>query len=183
MLYTPQKRGDVMIKAIHRRHDISDEVWNRLKQCLLSRKGIWGGVAEDNRRFINAVSGLCAQVPHGVTFLRIIATRVICTVFPSAGGIRDLWERLMETLIDEPDYEWLMIDASHCKVHPHGSGARDGNQAISRTKGSSASIGSGEKISILMQLAPALHLDKKGKLKEVKPEKIFFNYQLHYTKP
>ena len=25
---------------------------------------------------------------------------------------------LLEILIDEPDYEWLMIDASHIKVHP-----------------------------------------------------------------
>ncbi len=29
----------------------------------------------------------------------------------------------MEILIDEPDYKWLMIDASHCKVHPHAAGA------------------------------------------------------------
>ena len=43
----------------------------------------------------------------------------------------------MDTLIDEPDYEWLMIDASHCKVHPDASGARGGNQGMSRTKGSS----------------------------------------------
>ena len=25
---------------------------------------------------------------------------------------------------DEPDYEWLMIDASHAKVHPHAAGAK-----------------------------------------------------------
>ena len=25
-----------------------------------------------------------------------------------------VWEKLLEILIDEPDYEWLMIDASHC---------------------------------------------------------------------
>ncbi len=24
---------------------------------------------------------------------------------------------LLEKIIDEPDYEWLMIDASHAKVH------------------------------------------------------------------
>jgi hypothetical protein len=48
-----------------------------------------------------------------------------------------LWESLLETLNDEPDYEWLMIDASHCKVHPHAAGARGGNQAMSRTKGGS----------------------------------------------
>jgi hypothetical protein len=30
-----------------------------------------------------------------------------------------LWEALLEALIDDPDHEWLMIDASHIKVHPH----------------------------------------------------------------
>ena len=43
----------------------------------------------------------------------------------------------MEILIDSPDYERLMIDASHCKVHPHGSGAVGGNQDMGRTKGGS----------------------------------------------
>ena len=32
--------------------------------------------------------------------------------------------KLLEILIDEPDYEWLMIDASHIKVHPHAAGAK-----------------------------------------------------------
>ena len=27
---------------------------------------------------------------------------------------KGVWEKLMEILIDSPDYEWLMIDASHC---------------------------------------------------------------------
>lgn len=35
----------------------------------------------------------------------------------------------------EPDFEWLMIDSSHCKVHPHAAGPKDGNQDMSRTKG------------------------------------------------
>ena len=39
--------------------------------------------------------------------------------------------------MDEPDYEWLMIDASHIKVHPHATGAIGGNQAMGRTKGGS----------------------------------------------
>jgi hypothetical protein len=40
-------------------------------------------------------------------------------------------------LITEPDFEWLMIDASHIKVHPHAAGARGGNQCMSVTKGGS----------------------------------------------
>ena len=37
--------------------------------------------------------------------------------------------------MDEPDYEWLMIDTSHIKLHPHAAGAKGGNQDMSRTKG------------------------------------------------
>ena len=36
-------------------------------------------------------------------------------------------------MIDEPDLEWLMIDASPAKVHQHGTGAVGGNQAVGRT--------------------------------------------------
>jgi transposase len=46
-----------------------------------------------------------------------------------------LWESLLQVLINEPDCEWLMIDASHAKVHPHAARARGGNQAMGRTKG------------------------------------------------
>ena len=39
----------------HRRHDISDAVWEKFEPHLPGRKGSWGGIAEDNRRFIDAV--------------------------------------------------------------------------------------------------------------------------------
>lgn len=44
-----------------------------------------------------------------------------------AGGTRWVWEELLNVFLDEPDYEWLMIDASYCKVHPHAAGAKGGN--------------------------------------------------------
>jgi hypothetical protein len=31
---------------------------------------------------------------------------------------KEILEKRREFLIDEPDYEWLMIDASRCKNHP-----------------------------------------------------------------
>jgi hypothetical protein len=41
----------------------------------------------------------------------------------------------MTILTVEPDYEWLMIDANHIKVHPHASGAKGGNnQYIPQSK-------------------------------------------------
>ena len=91
----------------------------------------------DNRRFINAV-------------FWILRTGAPWRDLPSEyGGWKNthrrycrwrdkgIWESLLEEVITEPDYEWLMIDASHIKVHPHGTGAVGGNQAMNRTKGGS----------------------------------------------
>jgi len=46
-----------------------------------------------------------------------------------------IWERVLEEIIDDPDFEWLIIDATFVKVHPHAAGAVGGNQDMSRTKG------------------------------------------------
>ena len=120
-----------------RRHDVSDAVWVLLEPHLPGRSGQWGGIARDNRQFINAV-------------FWILRTGAPWRDLPASYGDwknthrrfcrwRDngIWEALLEQLIDEPDFEWLMIDASHCKVHPHAAGARGGNQGMSRTKGGS----------------------------------------------
>ncbi|MGB3557842.1 MAG: IS5 family transposase [Geitlerinemataceae cyanobacterium] len=119
----------------HRRHDISERVWLLLEPHLPGRKGSWGGVASDNRKFINAVFWILRtgspwrDLPPDYGDWKNTQRR-FCR-----WRDRGVWEKLLEILIDEPDYEWLMIDASHIKVHPHGTGATGGNQHIGRTKG------------------------------------------------
>jgi len=97
-------------------------------------------VAQDNRLFINAV-------------LWILRTGAPWRDLPPDYGDwknthrrfcrwrdKGSWEKLLEILIEEPDHEWLIIDASHLKVHPHAAGANGGNQDMERTKeGSTAS--------------------------------------------
>jgi len=127
----------ISMSAAYRRHDISDEVWTLFESHLPGRKGMWGGRARDNRQFINAV-------------FWILRTGAPWRDLPPSYGDwknthrrfcrrrdRGIWESLLERLIDNPDYEWLMIDASHIKVHPHAAGAKGGNQDMSRTKGGS----------------------------------------------
>ena len=48
-----------------------------------------------------------------------------------------IWEAVLEVIIDEDEYEWIMIDASHAKVHPHACGAVGENQDMKGTKGGS----------------------------------------------
>jgi transposase len=146
----------------HRRHDIDDRAWALLEPHLPGRKGTWGGIARDNRNFINAV-------------FWILRTGAPWRDLPPDYGDwknthrrfcrwrdKGLWESLLEALINEPDYEWLMIDASHCKVHPHAAGARGGNQSMSRTKGGSTAryiwpwMRMVCRSELLLQKAPAL---------------------------
>ena len=121
----------------YRRHDITDHVWMLLEPNLMGRKGTWGGNARDNRQFINGVFWI----------LRTGAPRR--GLPPCYGKWKNVrrrfcrwrdkgeWERLLEVLVDEPDFEWLMIDASHIKVHPHAAGAIGGSQDTGKTKGGS----------------------------------------------
>lgn len=40
------------MEASYHRHDISDKVWSLLEPHLPGQRGQWGGIAQDNRRFI-----------------------------------------------------------------------------------------------------------------------------------
>jgi len=121
----------------YRRHDITDATWALLEPHLPGRSGQWGGIGRDNRQFLNAVFWILRtgapwrDLPPGYgdwknTHRRFCRWRD-----------KGVWEGLLEQLIQEPDYEWLMIDASHIKVHPHAAGARGGNEAMGLTKGGS----------------------------------------------
>ncbi len=121
----------------HRRHDISDAIWENISPYLSGRKGSVGRPASDNRLFINAVFWIFRtgapwrDLPPDYgdwknTHRRFCRWRD-----------KGVWEGILEAVIDEPDFEWLMIDASHCKVHPHASGAIGGNESMSKSKGGS----------------------------------------------
>ena len=126
-----------MRQPAHRRHDISQRTWELLEPHLPGSSGSVGRPASDNRLFINAVFWIMRtgapwrDLPPDLGDWKNTQRRF------SRWRDRGVWEKLLDLLIDDPDYEWLMIDASHCKVHPHAAGARGGNQAMSRTKGGS----------------------------------------------
>ena len=119
----------------HRRHDISDRARETIASHLPGGPGKVGRPAQDNRRFSNAV-------------FWILRTGTPWRDLPPDYGHWDTtrrrfgrwqrdghWARLLAAVSDDPDFEWLMIDARHVKVHQHGTGAVGGNQAVGRIKG------------------------------------------------
>ena len=129
--------------ASHRRHDLSDRVWERLRPHLPGEAGKRGRPAQDNHRFLDAV-------------FWILRTGAPWRDLPPDYGDwknthrrfcrwrdRGVSEQLLDTVIDDPDFEWLMIDASYIKAHPHSAGAPGGNQSIARTKGAEQQVAPG----------------------------------------
>ncbi len=125
------------MNAPHRRHDITDGMWEVLAPLLPGQAGQWGGIARDNREFINAVSWVLRTGAPWRDLPPDYGKWI--TVYQRFRRWRNdgVWEKILEAVIDNPDFEWLMIDASHCKVHPHAAGAVGGNQDMERTKGGS----------------------------------------------
>ena len=73
------------MEAAHRRHDISDKVWELLEPHLPGREGTRGVTARDNRNFLNAVFGSCEQVRRGGICHLIMGTGKI-PIADSVGG-------------------------------------------------------------------------------------------------
>ena len=124
-----------MKQPAHRQHDISDRIWGLLAPLLPGSGGSVGRPASDNRLFVNAVFWIMRtgapwrDLPPDLGDWKNTHRRF------SRWIDRSVWEKLLNVLRGEPDYKWLMIDASHCKVHPQAAGAKGGNQEMSRTKG------------------------------------------------
>ena len=123
------------MSTLIQRHDLKDEAWLLIEPHIPGQRGQWGGIADDNRRFINGVFWILRtgapwrDLPEIYGNWNSVAKRFYRWVD------KRLWEKILEKIVDDPDYEWLMIDASHIKVHPHAAGAVGGNQDMGRTKG------------------------------------------------
>ena len=64
------------MKNEQQRHDISDAVWSLLEPHLPGQRGQWGGIAQDNRRFINGVFWILRTVAGFTSVLREMGYRV-----------------------------------------------------------------------------------------------------------
>ena len=127
-----------MSSSALRSHDISNRTWELLAAHLPGQTEDWGGVAKDNCLFINAgfwilrTGAPWRNLPPRVRGLHKDTHKRF-----SGWREKRIWKKLLDQLVTNIDYEWLMIDAGHDRVHPHAAGAHGGNQDMQRTKGGS----------------------------------------------
>lgn len=127
---------------MYHRHAIRDEDWERIKDLLPGRAGQRGVTAKDNRLFIDAVLWIAKTgAPWRDLPERFGNWNSVWRRF-DRWARKGVWQKVFATLQD-PDLEWLILDSTIIRAHPHAAGARkqaDGSggqaeQALGRSRG------------------------------------------------
>ena len=105
------------------RHAISDADWARIEHLLPGRPGQHGGVAKDNRRFIDAV-------------LYVARTGIPWEDLPARfGNWNSQWRRFdrwakkgrwdpIRAALRDPDLDVLILDSTAVRAHPCAAGSK-----------------------------------------------------------
>lgn len=110
------------------RHEIADADWDRIKDLLPGRPGQHGGVAADNRRFVNAVLWIARTgAPWRDLPERLGNWNSVWKRF-DRWAAKGVWTRVFAALQDE-DLEWLVLDSTVVRAHPAAAGAQKSGTA------------------------------------------------------
>ena len=113
---------------MRRRHEISDADWDRIKDLLPGQPGQHGGIAEDNRRFLNAVLWVARTgAPWRDLPERLGNWNSVWRRF-DRWAAKGVWGRVMDALRD-PDLEWLILDSTAVRAHACAAGAKKSGTA------------------------------------------------------
>ena len=120
-----------------RRHEISDQQWDAIKDLLPGKEGDPGATAKDNRLFINALLWIAKtgapwrDLPprfgnHNSVFQRF-----------NRWCKNGVFQRIIDKLQD-PDLDVLLLDSTVIRAHQHAAGAKDScaeAEALGRSRG------------------------------------------------
>jgi transposase len=124
------------------RHAISDDNWDRIKDLLPGRPGQTGWIAADNRLFIDAILWLSKTgVPWRDLPERFGKWNSIWKRF-DRWSAKGTWRQVLDALAD-PDLEWLILDSTIIRAHPHAAGASKKVAVRRRRLWAVAGVGSG----------------------------------------
>ena len=119
-----------------RRHELTDDQWARTEHLLPGRPGGHGGVARDNRLFVNAVWFVAET---GIPW-RDLPERFgpWDTAYhrSNAWCEKGVWVRVFRA-VQDPDLEWLLLDSTVVRAHPHAAGMNTtaDDRALGRPRG------------------------------------------------
>ena len=108
------------------RRYLTDAQWVRIEMLCPGKEGDKGRRGEDNRRFVDGVLWIART---GAPW-RDLPEEFGCwnTVFQRfrRWAKKGVWERIFNELRENPNCEYLIIDATIVRAHQHAAGAKKG---------------------------------------------------------
>lgn len=108
------------------RRTLTDAQWARIEHLIPGKPGDRGRSGTDNRLFVDAILWLARgatpwrDLPPELGHWKSVYTRFRRW---SRNGV---WERLFKALSGDPDFEYVLVDATICKVHADATSQKGG---------------------------------------------------------
>ena len=108
------------------RRTLSDAQWARIEPLAAGKKGDRGRTGADNRLFVDAVLWLARtaapwrDLPEELGNWHTVHCRF------RRWTLAGVWDNLFKALAQDPDFEYVLVDATICKAHADASGAKGG---------------------------------------------------------
>ena len=105
---------------------LSDGQWDRISGCIIGRPDQCGSTGQDNRLFVEAVLWVVRtgapwrDLPEEFGNWNSVFRRF------SRWSKKGVWDTIFAVLADDPDFEYLIVDATIVRAHQHASGAKGG---------------------------------------------------------
>ncbi|HSL04148.1 MAG TPA: IS5 family transposase [Nitrospiraceae bacterium] len=115
---------------------LREDQWERIKDSLPGKVGDVGRTG-DNRRCIEAVMWIGRTGAPWRSLPRVYGRWAGVHQRFRRGARAGIWQMIFNTLAVDADTEWLMIEATIIRAHPHAAGATGGKQtqALGRCRG------------------------------------------------
>jgi len=108
------------------RRTLTNVQWAQIEHLLPGKLGDRGRTGADNRLFVDAILWLARgaspwrDLPPELGNWRTTHSRF------RRWTLAGVWESLFKALSQEPDFEYVLVDATICKAHADASGAKGG---------------------------------------------------------
>jgi putative transposase len=108
------------------RRTLTDAQWARIEDDLPGREGLPGRSGVDNRLFVDAVLWLARTASPWRDLPPAFGKWTAVHARFRRCAMAGVWERLFNRLSADPDFEYVLIDSTVCKVHGDATGAKGG---------------------------------------------------------
>ncbi len=105
---------------------LSDGQWERISPHIIGDERTRGSSGEDNRMFVEAALWIVRtgspwrDLPEVFGEWNSVFRRF------SRWSAKGVWRRIFAAMSDDPDFDYLIVDATIIRAHQHASGAKKG---------------------------------------------------------